>query len=83
MGTEIVVIWSGLLTFFLSVISWILKSYAEEVKRLNILLNQTREQMAREYVTKNEVHTDINRVITRLEALDAKLDRMMESYNKK
>jgi len=38
----------------------------------------TREQIAREYVTKAEVHADINRVIDRLEALDAKLDRLME-----
>ena len=34
--------------------------------------------MAKEYVTKQEVHADINRVISRLEALDAKFDRLME-----
>jgi hypothetical protein len=34
--------------------------------------------MAKEYVTKDEVRTDMSRVIDRLEALDAKLDRLME-----
>jgi hypothetical protein len=34
--------------------------------------------VARDYVTKTEVHADINRVIQRLEQLDAKLDRLME-----
>jgi len=38
--------------------------------------------MAKEYVTKSEVHADINRVISRLEALDAKLDRIIESYKR-
>jgi hypothetical protein len=43
------------------------------------LLNRTREEVAKEYVTKAEVHADINRVINRLEALDAKLDRLLEA----
>jgi len=33
-------------------------------------------------VTKAEVHADINRVITRLEALDTKIDRLMERVGK-
>ena len=35
--------------------------------------------MAKEYVTKAEVHADINRVMDRLDALDAKLDRFLEN----
>jgi|TARA_R110000822_G_scaffold98074_1_gene222033 hypothetical protein len=49
-----------------------------EQQRLNILLNRTREEVARDYVTKAEVHADINRVMHRLEQLDSKLDRLME-----
>jgi len=48
------------------------------VKRLDILLNKTREELAKQYITKEEVHMDIGRVIDRLEALDAKLDRILE-----
>ena len=75
-------IWNGLLTFAFGLLGWVLRSYVEELKRVTILLNRTREEMAKEYVTKSEVHADINRVITRLEALDAKLDRMIESYKR-
>ena len=46
---------------------------------MTILLNKTREEIAKEYVTKVEVHADINRVMNRLEVLDAKLDRLIES----
>lgn len=75
-------IWSGILTFAFGLLGWVLKNYVEELKRITILLNRTREEMAKEYVTKAEVHADINRVISRLEALDAKLDRIIESYKR-
>jgi len=71
-------LWSALLTAAIGLVGWALKSFADEQKRQQILLNKTREELAREYVTKAEVHADINRVIIRLEALDAKIDRRSE-----
>jgi hypothetical protein len=62
----------------ISGLGWWIKSQHDEIKRVTILLNRTREDMAREYVTKSEAHTDINRVLDRLERLDEKLDRLME-----
>lgn len=71
-------IWSAVLTAAISVAGWFMKVNAEELKRLQILLNRTREEMAKEYVTKAEVHADINRVITRIDNLDAKIERLLE-----
>ncbi len=71
-------VWNIILTAALGLVSWFAKTMWAEQQRLSILLNRTREEMAKEYVTKAEVHADINRVITRLESLDAKLDRLME-----
>ena len=65
-----------------AVISWILKEKSNEIQRLSILLNRTREEIAKEYVTKQEVHTDINRVMARLELIDSKLDRFVERYGR-
>lgn len=72
-------VWSAVLSFFLGLLGWVLKNYIDDLKRMTILLNRTREEVAKEYVTKSEVHADINRVMNRLEALDAKLDRLLES----
>lgn len=72
-------IWNTVLTVVLGLLGWILKEKAAEISRLGILINKTREEIAKEYVTKQEVHMDINRVLERLERLDAKLDRIMES----
>jgi predicted DNA-binding protein YlxM (UPF0122 family) len=72
-------IWSGVLTFAFGLLGWVLKTYVDDLKRITILLNRTREEIAKEYVTKDEVHAEINRVIHRLETLDTKLDRLLES----
>ena len=76
-------IWNLALTCLSGVLGWVLKDKSDELGRITILLNRTREEMAREYVTKAEVHADINRVLDRLERLDEKLDRLMESRNAK
>jgi hypothetical protein len=56
-----------------------LKDTKDELSRITILVNRTREEVAKEYVTKQEVHADINRVLDRLDRLDEKLDRLMEN----
>lgn len=71
-------LWSAVLTAAMGLIGWILRSAYAEVQRIQILLNRTREDMARDYITKAEVHSDINRVLDRLDRLDEKLDRLVE-----
>jgi len=75
-------LWNIVLTAAFAGMSWFAKTMWAEQQRLNILINRTREEVAKEYVTKAEVHNDMNRVIDRLEALDAKLDRIMEGRAK-
>jgi hypothetical protein len=48
-----------------------------EVQRLQLLLNKTREEVAKEYVTKSEVSSNINRILDKIDALDAKLDQVL------
>ena len=72
-------LWNTVLSLVIGIISWVLRDKAAELARVTILLNKTREEIAKEYVTKVEVHADINRVMKSLEVLDAKLDRLIES----
>lgn len=71
-------IWNVVLTFVSALILMWVKSVNEETKRVQILLNKTREELPKEYVTKADVHNDMNRVIQRLDRLDAKLDEFMK-----
>ena len=71
-------VWNVVLSFVSAVVLWMLKSHADEVKRLSILLSKTREENAEKFVTRNDVHNDMNRVIHRLDKLDEKLDAFMK-----
>jgi hypothetical protein len=74
-------IWNIVLSAVLGLVAWILKDKSDELKRLGILLNKTREEVARDYVTRTEIHADITRVLDRLDRLDEKLDRLVEKRN--
>lgn len=83
-----VLLWNTGLTLFVGIVSWAAKqkerdldNLKDEVQRLNILLNRTREEVAKEYVTKSEVHADINRVLESIKRLDDKLERLMEGVS--
>jgi predicted DNA-binding protein YlxM (UPF0122 family) len=71
-------IWNALLTTFLGLLGWSLREKSAELLRVQILLNRTREEIAKEYVTKQEVHNDINRVLDRLDRLEKKIDDFMK-----
>ena len=71
-------IWSGILTVAFGVSGFILKAFYAEQQRQQILLNKTREELARDYVTRVDMHADINRVITRIDNLDAKIERLLD-----
>jgi hypothetical protein len=76
MTTEMIINFG--LTAILGIFGWILKSHVDEVKRLQILLNRTRE----DYATRADVHNDINRVLARLDNLDKKIDDLLRSLAK-
>ena len=75
--------WNFILTVLIGFVGWVLHEKSTELARITILLNRTREEMAKEYVTKVEVHADINRVLDRLDRLDEKLDRLMQDHHQK
>ena len=53
-------LWSAGLTGLLGIVGWIIRSQHAETQRMQVLLNKTREEMARDYMTKAEANSDIN-----------------------
>ena len=72
------IIWNAFITLVLAPILYSIKQNTSELKRQDILINKTREEIAKDYVTKEELNHDIARVFDRLEKLDEKLDRLLE-----
>jgi hypothetical protein len=75
-------LWSLGLSAALGLIGWVLKNHVEEVKRLQILLNRTREEVAVNYVTKTDVAASINMLVARIDNLDRKIDDILRSLAK-
>jgi DNA-directed RNA polymerase sigma subunit (sigma70/sigma32) len=70
--------WNVLLSFTSAALLFWVKVSHDEVKRVSILLSKTREENAEKYVTKQDVHSDINRVLARLDRLEGKIDDFMK-----
>ena len=73
------IMWNILLTLIVAPLLYTIRSTISENKRLDILLNKTREEMARDYVTKTELEGDMERVFAILDKIEEKLDRLFEA----
>jgi hypothetical protein len=70
--------WNIFITLVLAPILFGIRTNSDESKRLDILLNKTREEIAREYVTKNELKDDMGRLMDRMDKIGEKLDKLFE-----
>ena len=57
---------------------WFLGTQSREVKRIDILLNKTREEVATNYVLKSDNKDIIKSVMERFDKLEEKIDKLME-----
>jgi hypothetical protein len=73
-------LWNIALSVVVAVMGFFLRGKIDELDRLGILLNKTREEVAREHVTRAEVNTMVDRLGDRFdkafERLEAKVDEM-------
>lgn len=70
--------WNTLLTIVIAPIVYSIRQNFVELKRIDVLLNKTREEVAKNYVTKNEMESNMDRVIRMLNKLETKLDKLFE-----
>ena len=70
--------WNIFITLVLAPVLYGIRSNTSENKRLDILLNKTREEIAREYVTKLELKDDMARLMDRIDKNGEKLDKLFE-----
>ena len=52
-------IWNVILTALVAIMGFVIKEKFEELNRISILLNRTREEVAREHITRAEVRVDL------------------------
>ena len=69
-----VIFWNVVLTLVIAPAIWMFRNLMGEVKRIDILLNRTRE----DYSTKQELREDMRMVTDALHRLEDILDKVLE-----
>jgi hypothetical protein len=75
---ENIAIWNLILSVLLAVVGFFMASKFKELDRLSVLLNRTREEVARDHITRAEFRQDMNELLKRLDALSLKLDTLRD-----
>jgi hypothetical protein len=71
-------LWTGGLTIFMALIGYIMHEKFNELGRISILLNKTREEVARDNVTKAEVDRIMEHIDARFNKLESKIDQLIQ-----
>jgi archaellum component FlaC len=74
---EILMLWNMGLTLIMGVVGFFLKEKFNEVQRLSILLNKTREEVAGNNVTKAEMEKLVEHMDSRFNRLEDKINQLM------
>lgn len=74
------VIWNMVLTGIVATLGFVVREKFEELRRLGILLNRTREEVARDHITRAEVQNNSQMLMDRLDRLEQKIDRLVEQH---
>tara|TARA_R100000664_G_scaffold33842_1_gene52280 strand:- start:1132 stop:1380 length:249 start_codon:yes stop_codon:yes gene_type:complete len=81
MNLDPMMMWNIIITVVLGPFAWAFSKMFNEVKRLQILLNKTREDLGREYATKSELHNETREIKELVLRIENKLDRFIEKQN--
>jgi hypothetical protein len=69
-------VWNVVLSAVVAVMGFLLKSKFDELSRLGILLNRTREEVARDHITRSEFRADMQQLLDRFDRLERKIDNL-------
>jgi hypothetical protein len=72
-------LWNAALSVIVAVMGFFLKGRFDELDRLSILLNRTREEVARDHITRQEFRADMAQLLDRFDRLERKIDNLRGS----
>lgn len=74
-------LWNLLLTVVVGIIGYIVKDKFDELTRLSILINKTREEVARDNVTQAELDRIVTHLDVRFSKLEGKIDELIRQHH--
>lgn len=67
-------VWNIVLTAIVALLGFIVKEKFAELTRISILLNKTREEVARDHITRSEFRADMQQLLDRFDRIERKID---------
>ena len=78
MNQDILLLWNAALTLAGAVMLMWIKEKVAELNRLNILINRTREEVARDNVTQAEIDKLVEHIDSRFNRLEDKINQLIQ-----
>ena len=75
---DINTLWSAALSLLMTGLWFFIREKFDELKRLDILLNKTREESHRDFITKAEVQRITDHIDQRFNKLEEKIDKLLQ-----
>jgi len=75
-------LWNAILSFIVAAMGMMLKGKMDELNRISILLNRTREEVARDHITRKEVDDKVDRIVERFDDGFKRLENKIDELTK-
>jgi hypothetical protein len=73
-------VWNIVLTTLVAILGFLMKGKMDDLSRLSILLNKTREEIARDHVTRAEMNTIVDKLGERFDKSFERLESKLDSF---
>lgn len=80
-ANDIMLVWNFILSVTIGIVGFIVKDKFDELQRLSILLNRTREEIARDNVTQAELDRMVAHLDSRFSKLESKIDELIKQHH--
>jgi|TARA_B110000259_G_C13903400_1_gene357843 uncharacterized membrane protein len=70
------ILWNLVTVFIIVPIGFLLRNTLQEMSRVSILLNKTREEIAKDYVTREEIERDMTKLLDQMNRISDKIDKL-------
>jgi Tfp pilus assembly protein PilN len=67
-------VWNVVLTAIVALLGFVIREKFAELGRISILLNKTREEVARDHITRSEFRADMQQLLDRFDRIERKID---------
>ena len=75
-------VWNVILSGIVAVMGFLLKGKFDELDRITILLNRTREEIAREHITRAEMNSTVDKLGERFDSAFKRLEDKLDELRK-